>query len=448
MKNKVFLFLFVAATTQVHAAGYSLIEQSGTGLGNAYAGMSARSDDASLQFYNPASLSFLKPGSQISLGGSLILPAVNFDRGAALNTTFGNSAIQGNDGGDAGKFAAVPNFYYAADLNDHVKYGVGVSVPFGLGTEYSNGWLGRYHALKSELMTLNINPAISWKANDQFAVGGGISLQYAAATLTNAIDSSGICLGTAPVGTCNALGLGQPGNVATDSHVKLKGDDFSWGYNFGFVYKPSPQTIVGASYRSMIKHTLAGDAIFRRSAGLNTLLVGSTQLTNTGLKADLALPEIASLSIAHEMNDRLELLGDITWTNWSRFKELRIRFDNPVQADGVTTTQWKDSWRFSAGANYRVNQQLKLRAGVAYDQSPVPDAEHRTPRIPDQDRIWVALGASWHLSEKQTVEIGYAHISIKDAKTNNTTEGVIKQNLQGTFEPYVNLVSAQYVHEF
>lgn len=440
--------VFAAAATQVHAAGYSLMEQTGTGLGNAYAGMAARSDDASLQFYNPANLAFLQPGTQISFGGNLIFPKVEFEHGAAVNSTFGNSAIAGNDGGDAGQFAAIPNFYFAADWNDRVKYGVGVSAPFGLSTSYRNGWLGRYHALESELRTVNINPAVAWKATDYFSMGGGISVQYADAGLTNAIDSSGICLGAAPLATCTALGLAQPGNAAADSRAELEGDDFSWGYNFGFVYQPAPRTSVGAAYRSHIKHTLAGEANFKRSAGLNTLLAGSTQLTDTDLKADLSLPEIVSLSLVHGINDRLELLGDITWTNWSRFKELRIRFDNPAQADGVTTTHWDDSLRFSVGANYLMHQNLKLRVGVAYDQSPVPDAEHRTPRIPDQDRIWLALGASWKFSPNSNVEIGYAHIFIDDAKVNNTTESAVRQNLQGTFTPSVNILSAQFTHEF
>lgn len=442
--------VFAAAATQVHAAGYSLMEQTGTGLGNAYAGMAARSDDASLQFYNPANLAFLKPGTQVSFGGNLIFPKVEFENGAAANSTFGNSAIAGNDGGDAGKFAMIPNFYLAADWNDQVKYGIGISAPFGLSTDYRNGWLGRYHALDSELRTININPAVSWKPNDRFAVAGGVSLQYADARLTNAIDSSSICLGAAPFATCSVLGLNQPGNAAADSHAELEGEDISWGYNFGFVFKPAVRTSVGAAYRSHVSHTLRGNANFNRSAGLDTLLTGagSSLLTNTHLKADLSLPEIVSLSMVHGIDDRLELLGDITWTNWSRFKELRIRFDNPAQPDGVTTTHWNDSWRISAGVNYRMNQDLKLSAGVAYDQSPVPDARHRTPRIPDEDRVWLAVGATWRLSPGNRIEIGYAHIFIDDARVDNTTESAIRQNLQGEFTPSVNIISAQFSHEF
>lgn len=440
--------LGVAGSAQ--AAGFALIEQSASGMGNAFAGMSARSDDPSMQYFNPATMAFMKQGMQLTVGGHVVAPNVSLGNESASNVTFGGIPVSGNDGGNAGEIAFVPNLYFKTDLNDTIALGLGVSVPFGLSTEYKDGWAGRYHALESNVETININPSVAWKVNENFSVGGGISVQYFKAKLTNAIDSSAICRATAALGTCNALGLAVPGNAATDSYVKLEGDDVSFGFNFGMVFKPNDQATLGLAYRSMIEQNLDGRAKFTRSSGLNTLLngAGSTLLTNTNIQAQVDLPENVSLSGAFQATPDLELLADVTWTNWSRFKELRIDFDNPAQADGVTTENWDDNWRYSIGANYKWGTNLTLRTGVAYDETVVSDKQHRTPRIPDQNRTWLAFGASWIMSPANTLDVGYAHLFVKNVKLNNTTEGSIKHNLQGEYDSSVDILSVQLTHNF
>lgn len=449
--KKILLSLVVFTTPMAaQAAGFALAEQSASGLGNAFAGIGAQSNDPSNQYYNPATMTFMPKGKHLSVGGHIIAPNASIQNESARNVTFGNIPVTGNDGGNAGITALVPNLYYKMDFNDDVTFGLGVSVPFGLSTEYKKGWLGRYNALESAVETININPAIAWKASERLSIGGGISAQYIKAKLTNAIDSSSICRGTAALGTCNALGLAVPGNAATDSVVKNEGDDISFGYNLGVVFKPNDQTTLGLAYRSTIEQKLTGKAKFYRSAGLNTLLngAGSTQLTNTDIKAQIDLPENVSLSGAFQATPDLELLADVTWTNWSRFKELRIDFENPVQADGVTTENWDDSWRYSIGANYKLNSALTLRTGVAYDETVVSDKQHRTPRIPDQNRTWLSMGASWAMSPSNTVDVGYAHLFIKDSAIDNTSESSIKHNISGSYKGSVDILSMQLTHHF
>lgn len=437
------------ASLSAHAAGFALIEQSASGFGNAYAGMSARADDASIQFFNPASLSWLPPGKQIIVGGSAILPSAKLRNASAQNLNTG-AAISGNDGGDAASLELVPNFYFAGDLNPDLKFGLGITVPYGLTSEYDNGWKGRYQALKSEVMTINVNPALSFKASEKLSIGGGISLQYVKAELTNAVDSSALCLSNATLvglGICSASGLNQAGNSAVDSYSKMKGDDISWGFNLGVLYKPWEGTTVGASYRSHIKHKLEGEASFRRSAAIDQVTPLATRLSNADITANLSMPETVSLSLAQQLNDRVELLADVTWTNWSRFKELRVQFDSSLP-DNVTNTKWNDSYRFSLGGNYRYNDQLTLRAGVAYDQTPVPDASHRTPRIPDADRTWFAIGASWKLDPFNTIDVGYAYLRMKDSSINHSSEGAVRHNIQGEFSARVDILSAQWSRSF
>ncbi|MPS47488.1 MAG: hypothetical protein E2592_00630 [Methylobacillus sp.] len=431
-----------SAATSGHAAGFALIEQSASGFGNAYAGMAARADDASVQFFNPASLSWLPPGRQIIVGGSAILPSAKLRNVNSTHRSTG-TPIAGNDGGDAASLELVPNFYFANDLGGNLKFGLGVTVPYGLTSDYDSGWKGRYQALKSEVMTLDINPAFSFKANEKLSIGGGISVQYIRAELTNALDSSALCQANPalPAGTCNALGLGQIGNPAVDSYSKMQGDDISWGFNLGVIFKPWDGTTLGASYRSHIKHKLEGKAKFRPVAPL------AATLRNSDISTSLSLPETASFSIAQRLNDRVELLADVTWTNWSRFQELRIHFDNGL-GDNVTTTKWNDSYRFSLGGNYRYSDRLTLRAGVAYDQTPVPDAAHRTPRIPDADRTWFAVGASWKLDAANTLDFGYAYLRLKDTSTSHVSEGAVSHVLEGDFTSKVNILSAQWVYSF
>jgi len=435
----------------VQAAGFALIEQSASGMGNALAGMGVGSDDPSSQYFNPATMAFMNKGTQLTLGGHVIAPTATLHNESAHNATtgFGNAVVSGSGGGNAGSLSFVPNLYVKTDFNDDIAFGLSVTVPFGLSTEYSDGWAGRYHALESKVETINVNPVVSWKLNERLSIGGGVSVQYVKAKLTNAIDSSAICLGTAP-GSCAALGLSTPGNAATDSYVKLEGDDISLGFNLGVVFKPNEQTTLGLAYRSMIEQNLDGKAKFRRSAGLNALLngAGSKLLTNTDIQAQVDLPENVSLSGAFQATPDLELLADVTWTNWSRFKELRIDFDNPVQADGVTTENWDDSWRYSIGANYQLNPSVTLRTGIAYDETVISDKQHRTPRIPDQNRTWLAFGASWAMSPTNKLDVGYAHLFIKDAKLNNTTESSVKHNLSGEYNASVDILSMQLTHSF
>lgn len=457
----VVLASLLGAVSSAQAAGFALIEQSASGMGNAFAGMSARSDDPSTQYFNPATMAFMTKGMQFTIGGHIVAPNASLGSESAHNVTtgFGNATVSGNDGGNAGELAFVPNLYFKMDLNDDVALGLGVSVPFGLSTEYKDGWVGRYHALESKVETININPAVAWKVNEKFSVGGGISVQYVKAKLTNAIDSSSTCLGFAARGlvagaSCATNGLLTPGNAATDSYVKLEGDDISLGFNLGAVFKPNEQTTLGLAYRSMIEQNLDGKAKFKKSAGLNAVLSGSAnplvnrQLANTDIQAQVDLPENVSLSGAFQATPDLELLADVTWTNWSRFKELRINFDNPVQADGVTTENWDDNWRYSVGANYKWNSNLTLRGGVAYDETVVSDKQHRTPRIPDQNRTWLAFGASWAMSPVNTLDVGYAHLFIKDVKLDNTTESSIKHNLRGEYDSSVDILSVQLTHNF
>ena len=378
-----------------HAAGFALIEQNASGLGNAYAGQAAVAADASTIFFNPAGMTLL-PDHQLVLAGHFINPHAEFT---------GSSTIGGGDGGDAGDLAFVPNAYIAYRVSPDVHLGLGINAPFGLKTEYDSTWAGRTQAIKSELKTINLNPAVAWKASESLSLGAGVSIQYIEATLTNA----------------SAAGL-----------VTVNGDDYSWGFNLGALWQASETTRIGLAYRSEVEHTLEGSVEF---SGVPAL--------NGPVTADATLPDSVSLSLYQKLGSRWDLLADVSWTGWSDFDELRILRTSGALV-GVTPENWDDNYRYSIGVNYHLDDKLTLRGGVAYDETPVSDT-YRTARIPDESRTWVAFGAQYRLSAQSLLDVGYAHLFVQDANISKTESGV---TLAGTYEGSVDILSAQLTLNF
>jgi long-chain fatty acid transport protein len=400
--NRLAVGLTLAGCTHLaHAAGFALIEQNASGLGNAYAGQAAAATDASTIFFNPAGMTML-PDRQLVLAGHLIKPQAEFSGGNNFPIPGVNT---GGDGGDAGGLALVPNAYYAFRLTPDVHLGIGMNAPFGLKTEYDQTWAGSTQAITSEMKTVNLNPSVAWKASESLSLGVGVSIQYVEATLSNA--------------TATAAGVGT-----------VKGDDYGWGFNLGILWQLSEATRIGLAYRSEIDQSLEGDLSFSASPVVIPVSAGVT------------LPDSTSLSMFHKLNQRWDLLADVTWTGWSDFDELRIV--RAVGAPLVTPENWDDSCRYSVGANYRLNDKLTLRGGLAFDETPVSDT-YRTARIPDEDRTWIAFGAQYRLSPKSVLDVGYAHLFVKDASINDPESAPI---LTGTYEASVDILSAQLTLNF
>jgi long-chain fatty acid transport protein len=381
------------------ASGFALIEQNASGMGNAYAGAAALAEDASTIYFNPAGLSHIE-GRQFVLAGHLILPSAKFkDDGSTL-------AVLG-DGGDAGKLAVVPNFYYAMDLTPDLKFGLGVNAPFGLTTEYDGTWAGQVQAIKSELKTININPTLAWRLNEKFSLGFGLDWQYVEAELTQATAA-----------------------VPNPPRAVMKGDDTSLGWNVGVLWDLDSASRIGLAYRSGFSHQLTGT--------LNAL-------PGVGVYANLSLPESTSLSYMRRLNSRWDVLADVTKTGWGDFQKLEVRVQSNNGLISSVDESWQDTWRYSLGLNYHPSREWTWRVGLATDQAPVPDASHRTARIPDADRLWVAFGGQYRFDQKRAMDFGYAHLFVDDSRVdhfNNLTW------LRGTYENKIDILSVQYTQNF
>lgn len=392
-------------SSNAQAAGFALAEQSASGMGNAYAGVAAIAEDASTIFFNPAGMTYIN-GTQAVGALHLIKPNAEFKNRGTLG-------VMGDEGPNAGDLAFVPNFYFMTELTPSIKAGIGVNVPFGLKTEYDDQWLGRFHAVKSELKTININPSIAFKVNDQLSLGFGVSAMKAEAELTRQVFTGG-----------------------PEPEVRIKGDDWGFGFNLGAIYQATADTRVGVAYRSKVKQELDGKAKFEAPlAGLNS-----------DVTAKVDLPESFSASVFSRLNSKWDLMADVTWTRWSRFQELRILRNNGTTLT-VTPENWENTMRYSIGINYHYSDTIKLRAGLAYDEEPISD-EFRTARIPGNDRKWVSLGAGWKVTPVSTLDIGYSHLFVSDAKIDDNQLASGNGRLTGGFEGSADILSLQYTHQF
>lgn len=416
----------------VHASGFAIVEQGVRGLGTAYAGAAALAEDPSTIFYNPAGLTQLK-GQQLEAGLHYIIPRAEFnDKGTTSRIGLSTGT---NDGGDGGEPAFVPNFYYSHSLSEDFKVGIGVFAPYGLATKYDPDWVGRYYAIKSELATININPTMAYRINSQWSVGAGISMQYIDATLSSKAD-----LG---------LGLGPGFSQAFDGFSEISGDDWGYGFNLGFMFEPIHSTRIGVAYRSMISHELEGRAKWEFDPTVAPVAAALNFVDGSNISADVDIPETFSLAVHHAFSDKWAVVADATWTKWSHLDEIRIKYDSG-QSDTVLDLQWDDTWRYGAGVIYKPNSKCTGRFGIAFDKTPIPDAAHRTPRIPGEDRFWVAIGGGYKATEKFEFNFGYTHIFVADPKvdTTGTSDAAQKGTLIGEWDASVDIISANVTYAF
>lgn len=370
------------------ASSFQLMEQNASGLGVAYAGSAAVADNASTIFFNPAGMTQL-PGRQVSLGIAAVGPSYKF-------RNQGSTGIAGDNGGDAGAWAGVPNAYLSWQLTPQLFAGLGISVPFGLGTKYEDSnWIGRFHSIKSEIQTINVNPSLAYRVSDRISLGFGLNYQTAKAEMTTAVST-------------------------------LKGDDAAWGWNAGALFTLSPAMRVGVAYRSSIDYKLEGS--------LNTLPA----------KAKLELPDTFTLSVWEQVSDRWEAMGDLSYTNWSTVDRLNVYSRTSGALLGSENFGYENSWRFAWGAAYKYSDSLKYKFGIAYDRTPVSDST-RTARVPDNNRIWLSLGGQWKPSRESALDVGYAYIYMKDPRIEQV-KGT--RTLSGRYDNSGHVLGLQYTQGF
>lgn len=334
-------------------------------------------DDASVIASNPAAMVLLPDEWSFSSGVSGIFPEVEvfgtFTGPPPAPPGTRLPAIGGNVASDA----AIPYFYLAKRVNEHLVLGFGSYTTFGLETNYPVGFAASSLGDFSQLVSFNLNPSLAWQVNDQWSLGLGFDALYADGKLTSSLG------GVSPL-------------------LDLAGDDWGYGFNVGLLYRPAEHTRLGLHYRSAIDLELEGRAV----SAFIPVFNGPANLATE-------LPDMVEFSAVHEIGE-WSIHGDVMWTNWSKFQQLApIVIGSPAQPPAAAEN-WKDSWRFALGTTWHATETWTFRAGISYDRTPVPEG-NRTLRIPDADRLWLTAGFSWEFAPCWTLDVGYAHIFAEDA---------------------------------
>ena len=417
------------------AAGYGLREHSADAIGAAYAGASATTTDASYLAYNPAALGFVETGDfSISLAGIFPTSSAHYTATtSALTPVSGPSSPD-----DFIDNAAVPALAARWRLDERWAFGVSVSAPWGLSTNYPNDWVGRYYARQTKLITVNIAPVISYAITPHFVIAGGAQAQYARGDFSNAVD----------VGTLGAL-LSIPGSIpgAQDINAHFNADGWGWGYTLGAIAEVNDAITLGIAYHSSIDMDADGRLEFRINNNPIALIInGATGLfANTPASASLTTPARLNLGARVRLDDQWTLLAEADWADWTSFDELRIKSKNPAQPDDVTLANWDSSWLFALGAEYRANERWTWRAGMAFDESPVPDSTFG-PRIPDGDRTWISVGARYHATESMDISFAASHLFLPERDVHLTAlepSNALRGNLDGQSKAGVTVIAMQ-----
>ena len=416
------LSLFVSPSA--FAGGFMLQEQSQLEIGRAFSGAAASADDPSTIFYNPAGMTELE-GVQISTGATLLfIDSKQQDLGSDITSvtsgpflTLTNvQPITGNNGGNPFKpVVPVPTTYISAHIGkSRLWLGLGISSPFGLKLDYAPDFFGRYDSLNSELLTIDVQPSIGYKLSDAVSIGGGLNVQYAEATLTNALPSSNLL-------------------TPADRLSELSGDDISLGWNAGVLVKLKSGTRFGLHYRSGITHQLKGENKVSTTVSTPPGLVSSGS-SSLPIRAPLRLPDSITASLSLPLDAKTRFMATGRYYNWSRFKDISVYLTEPVtlvpgpvpivlspssQPLAVKEFNYRDSWSLSAGIERALNDKLTVRAGAMFDRTPT-NPNLLSTRVPDGDRTWTSMGLSYRISDRLTLSASYAHVFIAKQNMDRT----------------------------
>lgn len=367
------------------AAGFQLAEYSATGLGRAYAGEAAMADNASAQWRNPAMLTYLE-GTQVSVGAIYVNP--NLDVKGKTRFVTGELRSKSDDFAND---AVIPNLFISHRYNDKLAAGLAFGTNYGMETELGTDFTAAHFGNEASITTVEANLNIGYQLTETVSVGGGV--RY--------VMGEGSFGATVPSQTAALSPLVNEG----DTLKYMEGDDEAWGWQVGTAWQMTPNHRIGVSYKSAVDLKLEGYA-----TGLGFGLMGGQREDGY---MNLSLPATAELASYHQISERLALHTSFNWTDWSSFEKLEAKLDT-LGTQMVKVENWEDNYRFAVGATYQVDSKLAVRTGVAYDTSAVND-KNRTITIPETDRTWLSLGASYDFTKQFTLDGGFTYIIAKDA---------------------------------
>ena len=397
----ILLASLMAPSTQ--AGGLYLYELGTPDVGAAAAGWAARAQDATTVFTNPAGMTRLEK-SELLVGVQPLYLHAEFSPDS-------NTTTSGSDG-DASSWLPAGGLYYVHNLMPKLKIGVSAVGYFGLGLEYENDWVGRYYVQEIKLQALGVQPAVAYRVTDWLSLGAGVVALY------------GVLEEKAAV---NNIGPNQP-----DGKLKIEDSDWTYQVNLGVLVEPRKGSRFGLTYLS------EGDLEFKDKPNFSNLGPGleatlrANGLLDAEIKIEFTMPQALMFSAYHELTDRLALMGNLGWQEWSEFGKVGVAVTSEDTSSLTIDRDYKDTWHVAFGAQYRVAQPWLLTAGVAYDSSMMDD-EDRTPDLP-LGKMWrFGLGASYDWSESLALGVGYTFLWSGDLDM-DVNRGPLAGRVSGTYE--------------
>ncbi|MCT8742831.1 outer membrane protein transport protein [Glaesserella parasuis] len=403
------IFTFSAAGAS--AAAFQLAEVSTSGLGMAYAGNAAVADNASVVATNPALMTKFKQ-VEISAGGVYVDADVDVEGSfkGSFNRTVNGRAIPSSATGNANAkdiipSAIVPNLYVVAPISERFAVGGGVNVNYGLKSEFEKTYSAGVLAGKTKLSAVNYNFSSAYDLGYGFSFGAGLNAVHAKATLERHF------------GALNPM-------APTATASRLKGDKWGFGWNVGLAYDINENNRLGVAYHSPVDLRFKGKYV-------------GTQSTNVEIpgRLNLELPAYWEISGYHKLTEKLAVQYSYKKTHWNSFQELRA-IDNNGKVLLQKDEKFNNNSRIALGVSYDVIEALTLRAGIAYDES--ASVAHPSISIPDTDRTWYTLGATYRFTPNLSVDLAYAHL--RGSKNEFTESQAIRlqsgavMNAEGTFK--------------
>ncbi|HHF3489129.1 TPA: outer membrane protein transport protein [Haemophilus influenzae] len=430
-----------------NAAAFQLAEVSTSGLGRAYAGEAAIADNAAVIATNPALMTVFKR-AQFSAGGVYINSKVDMRGDVATNISLLTTA---NQKGSASKNdvvpeAFIPNLYFVAPVNDKLALGAGMNVNFGLESEYGRDYAAGLFGGETKLSTINLNFSGAYRVTQGLSVGLGLNAVHAKAKLDR---TAGILKKTVDeINQRNsAVGNVLQGLKTATDYFKSKGnsvvqlqDKSAWGFgwNAGLMYQFNENNRMGLAYHSAVD-------------------IDFTDYTATSLQANkfgeessltLRLPDYVEFSGLHQVTNRFAIHYSYKYTHWSHLNKLYARYN-----DGKTAfkkeLQYSNSSRVAFGGTYDIDDKLTLRAGVAYDQA--ASRHYRSASIPDTDRTWYSLGATYSFTPNFSVDFGYAYLKGKKIhfkEEEKAVDGQLTTTANYTSKAHANLYGLNLNYSF
>ena len=424
----------VAAASSAYSAGFALNDHSATASGAALAGAAASKSDISFSFWNPA-LFTNADTTTFMASGAYVMPSMEADNISANDGALGgNQPISGStSNNDSVDDSLVPSLYFANPISDKTVAGISLNVPFGLSGDYGQDWVGRFHATETGIQDIALSFALAHRVSEKLSVGASLQIHQADVVLESAVGSTNAGTGGEGIG-------------------RIEADATGFGFSLGVMFEPVKGTRLGAGYRSEVDFDFEGDVKYSDvSALLNGTLQGVAgyQLVDTSVTDSITFPSVLTLSVEHDLSDKLTVGLSAIHTGWSSMAEgIDIDFndDESNQPNSKLTFGFEDQWMYSAGLNYVYSDKLTLRTGIAMDNSPVTD-EYRSARTPDGDRKWISVGATYDFNDMTSASFAFTHVMIEDVSvdrnfTGSGEEDASRGTLNADYESSANVLSA------